>query len=120
MSRSKLINRAGPGGLKSIFFKGHGFIVLPMKVRVRHIATMIALALAGASVGGCSSINERMGPAISDNLPAWAGGLPKDAPPRRGTPEYDAFMQERERKRLEPAPPANANAAAPAKLDPVH
>jgi hypothetical protein len=48
--------------------------------------------------------------------------MPKDVPPRRGTPEYDAYMKEQERKRLEPAP-ANANAAAPAAtpvLDPVH
>jgi hypothetical protein len=29
--------------------------------------------------------------------------LPADAPPRAGTPQYDAFMKERERKRLMPA-----------------
>lgn len=96
-----------------------------MSVRIRHIATIAAFAIAGAIVSGCSSINERMGPTIADTLPAWAGGLPKDAPPRKGTPEYDAYMREQERKRLEPAPPANANAAAPATssgsaLNPVH
>ena len=79
----------------------------------RHIVTITALALAGAMLGGCSSINERMGPVVADTIPAWAGGLPKDAPPRKGTPEYDAYMREQERKRLEPAP-ANANASAPA------
>jgi hypothetical protein len=98
-----------------------------MSVHIRHIVTITALALAGAMLGGflggCSSINERVGPAVADTLPAWAGGLPKDAPPRKGTPEYDAYMREQERKRLEPAAPANANAAAPASsstLDPVH
>lgn len=95
-----------------------------MPVRTRHIATIAAFAIAGALMSGCSSINERVGPTIADTLPAWAGGLPKDAPPRKGTPEYDAYMREQERKRLEPAP-ANANAAAPATssgsaLDPVH
>jgi hypothetical protein len=90
-----------------------------MSVRARHITTIAALALLGLAVGGCSSINERIGPVVGDTLPAWAGGLPKDVPPRRGTPEYDAYMKERERKRLEPAP-ANANASAPAQLDPVH
>ena len=94
-----------------------------MSVRARHIARFAALALAAAFLGGCSSINERMGPAIADTLPQWVGGMPKDVPPRRGTPEYDAYMQERGRKRLEPAP-ANANASAPttapAGLDPVH
>jgi hypothetical protein len=94
-----------------------------MSVRARHIAVIAAFAIAGAILGGCSSINDRMGPAVADTLPAWAGGLPKDAPPRRGTPEYDAYMKEREQKRLEPAPPANANASAPtasSTLAPVH
>ena len=94
-----------------------------MSVRARHIATIAALALAGAVLCGCSSVNEKIGPAIGDTLPQWAGGEPKDLPPRRGTPEYDAYMKEQERKRLEPAP-ANANASsAPASssgLGPVH
>jgi hypothetical protein len=95
-----------------------------MSVRACHIAMIAALALAGSVLAGCSSINERMGPAIADTLPTWAGGMPKDVPPRSGTPEYDAYMKERERKRLEPAP-ANANASARAassgsSLEPVH
>ena len=107
---------------KSIFFKGDSPTVLLMSVRARHIVTVTAFALAAAMLGGCSSINERMGPVVADTLPAWAGGLPKDAPPRKGTPEYDAYMKEQERKRLEPAP-SNANASAPAPasgLNPVH
>ena len=90
-------------------------------VSARHIVTIAALALAAAILGGCSSINERMAPVVADTLPAWAGGLPKDVPPRKGTPEYDAYMKEQERKRLEPAP-GNANASAPASsgLEPVH
>jgi hypothetical protein len=87
-------------------------------VRTRHIAVFAALMLAGAILGGCSSINDRIGPAIGDNLPQWAGGLPKDVPPRKGTPEYDAYMQEQERKRLEPAP-SNANASAPTSSSPT-
>ncbi|HEY6618396.1 MAG TPA: hypothetical protein VIY68_02520 [Steroidobacteraceae bacterium] len=111
------------GSPKSIFFKGHGPTGLPMSVPTRHIAIIAAFALAGTLLGGCSSINEKMGPVVGDTLPQWAGGLPKDVPPRKGTPEYDAYMKEQERKRLEPAP-ANANAAAPQSspqsLDPVH
>jgi hypothetical protein len=93
-----------------------------MSVPARHIVVIAAFALAGTALAGCSSINERMGPAVADTLPQWAGGMPKDVPPRKGTPEYDAYMREQERKRLEPAP-ANANASAPAGtpvLDPVH
>ena len=94
-----------------------------MPVRTRHIATVLALALA-CMLAGCASINEKLANGMGDYIPQWAGGLPRDAPPRRGTPQYEAYMKEQERKRLEPA--ANANAAAPASaspapsLDPVH
>jgi hypothetical protein len=109
--------RCGP---KSIFFKGHGSNVLPMPVSARHIATILALVLAGFALGGCGTINEKIADGMGNYIPKWAGGLPADAPPRRGTPEYDAYMKERERKRPEPA--ANANSAAPSatpSLDPV-
>jgi hypothetical protein len=110
-----------PRGPKSIFFKDHGFNVLPMPVSARHIATILALVLAGFALGGCGTINEKLADGMGDYVPKWAGGLPADTPPRRGTPQYDEYMKERERKRLEPA--ANANAAAPSptpSLDPVH
>ena len=32
---------------------------------------------------------------VADNMPMFLGGLPKDVPPRRGTPEYDAWMKKR-------------------------
>jgi hypothetical protein len=118
-----LVNNSSnrPNGRKSNFFKGHSPTVLPMSVRTRHIITVTAFALAAVILGGCSSINEKMGPMVADTLPKWAGGMPKDVPPRKGTPEYDAYMKERERKRLEPAP-SNANASAPASsgLEPVY
>ncbi len=92
-----------------------------MITRLRQLRLFLTLACLAAGIAGCSSI----GPTIGDTLPQWAGGLPKDVPPRRGTPEYDAYMKEREQKRLEPAPPVNANASAPANpsgtsLGPVH
>ncbi len=74
-----------------------------MPVRARHIATIFALALAGFALGGCGTINEKIANGMGDYVPQWAGGLPADAPPRRGTPQYDEYMKERERKRLEPA-----------------
>ena len=83
-----------------------------MAVRAHHIVVIAALALASLALGGCSSINEKLGAGVGDTLPQWAGGLPPDVPPRRGTPEYEAYMKEREKKRLEPAA-NNANAAAP-------
>ena len=68
-----------------------------------HLALAFAATLASCGLGGCGSINERLAAGVSDAIPQWAGGLPADAPPRPGTAKYDEFMQERERRRLEPA-----------------
>ena len=107
-----------------------------MPVSSNHIATIVALTLAGFALGGCASINEKLSAGMGDYIPKWAGGLPADAPPRRGTPQYDEYMKERERKRLEPAvaadgskpasPQSSASASSSASnasaqaLDPVH
>ena len=74
-----------------------------MPIRARHIVTILAVALAGCALSGCGTINEKLAAGVSDAIPAWAGGMPADAPPRPGTAKYDEFMRERERKRLLPA-----------------
>jgi hypothetical protein len=74
-----------------------------MPIKSRHILTIAALALAGCALSGCGTINEKLAAGVSDAIPAWAGGLPADAPPRPGSAKYDEFMKERERKRLLPA-----------------
>jgi hypothetical protein len=117
-SRPRPVNgwlaKAGPRcGPKSIFFKGHGSNILPMPVSARHIATFLALALASFALGGCGTINEKLADGMGTYVPQWAGGLPPDAPPRRGTPEYDAYMKEREAKRLQPAPSKDEATKAP-------
>jgi hypothetical protein len=74
-----------------------------MPILTRHIATIVALSLAGFTLSGCGTINEKVAAGVIDAIPAWAGGLPADAPPRPGSAKYDEFMKERERKRLMPA-----------------
>jgi hypothetical protein len=74
-----------------------------MPIRARHITAIVAVALAGLGLSGCSSINEKLAAGMSDAIPAWAGGMPADVPPRPGTAKYDEYMKERERKRLMPA-----------------
>ena len=74
-----------------------------MPNRIRHIPVLTALVLAASALGGCSTINEKLAAGAGDILPVWAGGEPADVPPRQGTPAYEAFMKERERKRLIPA-----------------
>ncbi|WOH48793.1 hypothetical protein [Bradyrhizobium sp. sBnM-33] len=69
-------------------------------------------------MSGCGTINEKVAAGVSDAIPAWAGGLPADAPPRPGTAKYDEYMRERERKRLMPASERNKETnPAPASQD---
>jgi hypothetical protein len=49
---------------------------------------VILLIIAGPVLGSCAN-----GAGVGDYIPHWAGGLPKNAPPRPGTPEYDAYRQ---------------------------
>jgi hypothetical protein len=68
---------------------------------------LVSIALLGAAIAlgltGCAAVNEKITAGAADYVPQWAGGLPADAPPRPGTPAYDAFMRERERRRQLPA-----------------
>jgi len=51
------------------------------------------LCLACFSLSSCAGARTA-GERIAD-MPHWMGGLPADAPPRRGTPEYDEMMTKR-------------------------
>jgi hypothetical protein len=88
-----------------------------MPVSSRHVAIVLSGVLLVCGLSGCGTINEKLAAGLSDTVPAWAGGMPADAPPRPGTAKYDEFMRERERKRLEPAPakaePAQPSASRP-------
>lgn len=92
-----------------------------MPIRFCRLAVVLALVPLACGLGGCGTINEKLADGIGDVLPQWLGGLPADAPPRPGTAKYDAFMSEREKKRLESAAPKDATATSSASsLDPVH
>lgn len=92
----------------------------PMPILTRFIAAVAALMLAGLSLAGCGSVNERLSAGVSDAIPAWAGGLPADAPPRPGTARYDEYMKERERRRLTPAAERTPDAPVSSSQDAVH
>ena len=92
-----------------------------MLIHARHIVTIAALSLAGFALSGCGTINEKLAAGASDYIPAWAGGMPADAPPRPGSAKYDEFMKERERKRLLPVAERGEEAKpAPTAQDPIH
>jgi hypothetical protein len=54
---------------------------------------LVVVAIQAYSLAGCGTINERVAAGVSDVIPAWAGGLPADAPPRPGTAKYDEYMR---------------------------
>ena len=54
--------------------------------------------LASSLLAGCASTGSNP---VAD-MPAWMGGLPADAPPRRGTPAYDAWQAERAKEAARP------------------
>jgi hypothetical protein len=95
-----------------------------MQVRVPRITRILALLLVSLVLSGCGAINEKLAAGAGDFLPQWAGGMPPDVPPRRGTPQYDEYMKEQESKRLQAPGSATAGASIPAtpatSLDPLH
>jgi hypothetical protein len=67
---------------------------------------LAATALLGVclGLGACSSVAG----VVTDNVPTWAGGMPKDVPPRPGAPGYEEFISHQQRQ------DAAATGAAPA------
>ncbi len=78
------------------------------------------LALLGVclALGGCSSFAGF----VSDTWPTWAGGMPKDVPPRPGAPGYEEFIAHQQRQDAAAggaaAPGAAAQAGAPGTVAP--
>jgi len=76
---------------------------------MRFVAPTIAL-LVCLALGSCASFSN----AVSDHWPTWAGGMPKDVPPRPGAPGYEEFLAQQQGK--DATPPAAAPAAGAATL----
>jgi hypothetical protein len=61
---------------------------------------LACLCLACMTLSSCTG-DRTAGERMAD-MPPWMGGLPHDAPPRRGTPEYDEFMARRAQEAARP------------------
>lgn len=59
----------------------------------------LLILLLAISLSGCGSISSFLGTTLADYIPAWAGGLPKDAPPRPDDPRYQQYLEEQRAKR---------------------
>lgn len=57
------------------------------------------LGLACVLLSSCAA--QTAGERMAD-MPHWMGGLPAGVPPRRGTPEYDAWMAARAEEAAKP------------------
>jgi len=67
--------------------------------RSRPALTRILLCLACLSLSACAG--KTAGEQFAD-MPHWMGGEPAGVPPRRGTPEYDAWMAARAQEAARP------------------
>ncbi|WP_305322626.1 hypothetical protein [Bradyrhizobium sp.] len=67
--------------------------------RFSPLLTCVLLGLTGLLLPSCAgkTAGERMA-----DLPQWMGGMPAGVPPRRGTPEYDAWMAARAQEAARP------------------
>jgi len=74
---------------------------------IRRRLALAALLGVSLALGGCSTFSGF----VSDTWPTWAGGEPKDVPPRPGAPGYEEFISHQQRQ--DPAAGSAAPGAAP-------
>jgi hypothetical protein len=102
---------ARAGGIRSGGRKYRGS-ALTAGMTARWLAPVAAVAICLA-LGGCSSFSGF----VADTWPTWAGGMPKDVPPRPGAPGYEEFIAHQQRQDAAPnaaATPAAASGATAA------
>lgn len=61
----------------------------PSKRVCRAAVSAVAAISLSLTLGGCANLATF----LADNIPQWAGGLPKDAPPRAGDPRYAEYFK---------------------------
>ena len=66
---------------------------------------IVIVCLIAGALSACGTVNSWLAHSMADYVPHWAGGIPADAPPRPGTPEYEEY-----RRKLDgaAAPPSSA------------
>jgi hypothetical protein len=80
---------------------------------IKRFSALAAALLLSLGLAACSSFSNT----VSDAWPTWAGGMPKDVPPRVGTPGYEEFIAHQQSRAATPtasaeATPATAGSAA--------
>ena len=87
----------------------------------RRVPVLVAVTLMAFSLGGCGSISSFVAGSMGDLIPAWAGGLPADAPPRPGTARYEEWLkQNQSQQAAQDAASAVTPSAATASTGAIH
>jgi len=73
---------------------------------IKRLGAPTVALLACLALGACSSFSGF----VSDHWPTWAGGMPKDVPPRPGAPGYEEFIAHQQAQQA-PAPAATSTVA---------
>jgi hypothetical protein len=60
----------------------------------KRLFTLTAALCVCLTLGACSSFSGF----VADTWPTWAGGMPKDVPPRPGAPGYEEFIAHQQRQ----------------------
>ena len=77
---------------------------------------LVCCCLIVSVLSGCGSINTFLANSMADRIPAWAGGLPKDAPPRSSDLLYEKFLNDENAKAIKQP----SEKSDPGKLGPIY
>ena len=91
-------------------YRGRDLVAVLTRRRLA-LTALLGICLA---LGGCSSFAGF----VSDTWPTWAGGMPKDVPPRPGAPGYEEFIAHQRRQDTAAGGAADPGAAAQAAAPP--
>jgi hypothetical protein len=80
----------------SLVFNVISGLIARMRILNRiSISRVVLVLMACDSLGACADTRSAISGPVADNVPTWLGGMPKDVPPRRGTPEYESWSKKR-------------------------
>jgi len=77
---------------------------------IKRFSALTVVILPCLALGACTSFSG----AVADHWPTWAGGMPKDVPPRPGAPGYEEFLAHQQGKDASASAATGTTAAAPA------
>lgn len=78
--------------------RGLGIPAVSTAGEIGMVGVLLAL-LTCILLASCSTSVQKLSETVVDSIPHWMGGLPENAPPRPGTPEYADYQRKQEAER---------------------